>query len=121
MSEPTVAQLIQQLQEQRRFWVTLSEEPTRKVQISRPTEAHMGVLRGLQGMQLFQAYADMVLDWKGFSLADLGGEGTDRVPFSRAAWDALWVDRMDWLTAVGEAANKAFIEHRTQQGEAEKN
>lgn len=121
MSDATVAQLIQQLHEQRRFWVTLSEDPTRKVQISRPTAADMGVLRGLQGMEMYQAYADMVLDWKGFSLSDLGAEAADRVPFSRAAWDALWVDRLDWLSAVGEAANKAFIEHRTQQSEAEKN
>lgn len=117
----SIADLIARLHEQRKLWVVLSEEPARKLQISRPTEADMGVLRGKTGMDLYRAYADLVSDWKGFTLADLGGEAADRVPFSRAAWDALWVDRMDWLTAVGEAANKAFIDHRLQQGEAEKN
>jgi colicin import membrane protein len=35
----------------------------------------------------FQAFADLVEDWKGFSLADLGGESTDRVPFNRDGLD----------------------------------
>lgn len=116
-----VAALIERLKEQRRFWVQLSEAPARKLQVTRPTEAQMAVLRGRTGMELYQAYADLVTDWKGFTLADLGGEGDERVQFSAAAWDALWVDRLEWLSAVGEAANAAFVEHRVKQGEAAKN
>lgn len=117
----SIAALLERLQEQRRFWLTLSEEPARKLQVQRPTEAQMAVLRGKAGMDLYQAYADLVQDWKGFTLADLGGEGADRVPFSRLAWNAIWVDRLEWLSAVAEAANKAFVEHQTQQAEAAKN
>ena len=117
----TVASLIQKLQEQRRFWVTLSEEPTRKVQVTRPTAAQMAMFQGLQGMARFQAFADLVDDWKGFSLVDLGGDAPDRVPFNRAAWDALWVDRLDWLATVFEAANNAFVKHQGQKADAEKN
>lgn len=117
----SVAQLIAQLEEARRFWLTLTEDPTRKVLVTRPTEAQMAVLRGRTGMALYHAYADLVSDWKGFSLADLGGEGADRVPFSRAAWDAIWVDKLEWLSTVAEAANKAFVDHRQQQAEDAKN
>jgi hypothetical protein len=121
MSEASIAQLIAQLQQQRRFWLTLSESPARKLEIARPTEAQMAVLRTYAGMELYQAYADMVVDWKGFSLADLGGESQERMPFSRAAWDALWPDSLHWLALVGEAANKAFVEREQQQADAEKN
>jgi hypothetical protein len=100
----------------RERWVRLDDQ--REVRIRRPAEARMPAL--LQGGTL-EAYADLVVDWRGPGFTAAGifgpalGSQDEAVPFGPNAWRELALDNVAWLKTVAEAVQAdvlKFIEQR---------
>lgn len=111
--------LLARAEKKRRQWVTLEGE--RAVQIVRPTEVQMALLPSKPRDEQLAFYCGLVVDWRGFTEADLGGPADMVLTFSARAWGAIWPDQVGWVAAISEAAVTSFETHAAAKGEAAKN
>lgn len=111
----TAEDLIAALHAARERWLDLEEG--KAVKIRRPPETQWPRLR-VSGTEAFSA---CVVDWKGFTEADLGGDGSEKVTFDPALWAAASVDRMDWMAKVIDGVTEDIKAHAAKTEERRKN
>jgi hypothetical protein len=111
--------LKKRLLELRQSWVDLGDG--KAVRIQRPSEAELGAYSKSTPVDDAR---DRVVDWRGFTEADLLGAAVgsaDPVPFDRDVWAEVVSDRLTWVKVVSEAVSSAVNAHNLSIGEAEKN
>jgi len=96
------ASYLARMEAARERWLTLDDR--RQVKIRRPHETRLP--SGVRSAADLEPCADYVVDWRGFTEADLlPGQGADTaVPFDAAVWRLLAFDHVEWLTVIGLAA-----------------
>lgn len=111
--------LKKRLIEQRQSWVDLEEG--KAVKIQRPSEAELGAYSRSTPVDDAR---DRVVDWRGFTEADLLGAAvgsSDPVPFDREVWVEVVSDRLTWVKVVSEAVSASVAAHNLSIEAAEKN
>lgn len=114
--------LLQRMLAAREAWVQLpGARDGLQVRVRRPAEAQMpGLL--LQGE--LEDYLGWVVDWKGFTEADVLGtrQGSDAaVPFDPALWREIALDRVPWCKAVAEKIKDMCQQFVAAKGDASGN
>lgn len=118
MSDASKA-LVAKLLAARESWFEL--EPGKRLKIRRPAEVQMAELR--RGISV-EDLGEFVIDWEGFSQADLLGAaiGSDAVvPFDADVWKVAVADRNKWFNAAAREVIRLMTEHLQSKAEAEKN
>lgn len=116
--------LIAALRSARESWVEVA--PGKRLKIRRPTEAEFpaflrkteagrGIAVELEHVQRH------VVDWEGFSEADLLGPTvgvSDALPFDAAVWAEVVADHLEWMQPAAQALVQAIVSHLTAQADA---
>lgn len=104
------AELIRRMKAQRRAWHELDDPPRRALQLERPAE--MAVMKwrgsGLTTERVPELLRECVVDWRGFTEADLLGAsigGDTEQPFDREVFSIYIEDHAEELSG---AAMKVF-------------
>lgn len=111
--------LIRQMLAQRERWVNLDE--THAVKVRRPAEAEMPAFFKSTGVE---AACTHVVDWRGFTEADLLGASvgsSDALTFDADLWRHVVSDRLEWAGIVAEEISEEAQRHILARKEAEKN
>lgn len=111
--------LIKQILAKREGWVVL--DAGLRVKIRRPAEAEMA---RFDGGLTFDVVSRCVVDWDGFTEADLLGPAigaSDAVPFDAELWAVVAQDHMDWFKPISTALLDAIRTHLGTRADVEKN
>lgn len=98
------AALIRQMLAAREHWIDLA--PGKAVKFRRPMEGELeGMFRGTPKRfnVLLEDVSKYAIDWRGFTEADLLGQGigtSDPLAFSAEVWALAVGDNLDWLQAA---------------------
>lgn len=120
--------LIKLMREQRMSWLDLDADatPQKRVRIIRPTEYEMAetFVKGGQIRIGFAEACRFVVDWQGFSEADLLGAAvgsSDPLPFTQALWAEVLGDHIKWVPVVTQALMDAAVTHQKKLSDDAKN
>lgn len=118
------ATLIKRLREARMQWLDLADG--KQVRIIRPTEVEL-VLHFVKGHQISVGHdqaARYVVDWQGFSEADILGAAvgsSDPLAFDADLWAELLSDHLAWVNTVSQGLVKLVTEHQAAAAQDAKN
>jgi len=116
--------LIKRLREARMQWIDLEEG--KQVRIIRPTEVEL-VQHFVKGNQISAGLDHAVrhvVDWKGFTEADILGAGigaSDPLAFDAELWAEVVSDRIEWVKEVSQAIVKLVVDHQEKTAQDTKN
>jgi len=122
------AALIKRLREARMLWVPLDAAAPdgKQVRIIRPTEVEL-VQHFVKGHQLSVGHdqaARYVVDWRGFTEADVLGAAvgsSDPLAFDAALWAEVLSDKLAWVAVVAQALIGLVTEHQQKVAQDAKN
>lgn len=119
--------LISQMRDQRASWLDLDDR--RRVKVLRPRETEqVDFLRKTEGGKP-ELYADQqhvekfVVDWEGFTEADLVGAAGNSEPlaFDQALWREVCADSLEITRKVAQKLLDLIVEYRVAQAKDAKN
>lgn len=116
---PTEEELIRRIYAQRERWLDLGDG--KEVCVRRPDEWDSVLFARSRSVDAICRY---VTNWRGFTEADILGEGVgtvDEVPFGAALFRVMAGDRMDWLEKLLEMISGLIEEHEQAKADSAKN